>query len=49
VNREEFDHALRAAAQPTVARLETGGVTPSLDTLQRAADAFGLELVVDFR
>lgn len=35
--------------QPTVARLEAGGVTPSLDTLHRAADALGLELVVDFR
>lgn len=35
--------------QPTIARLEGGGVTPSLDTLHRAADALGLELVVDFR
>ncbi len=35
--------------QPTVARLEAGGVTPSLDTLHRVADALGLELVVDFR
>lgn len=35
--------------QPTVARLEAGGVTPRLDTLQRAAEALGLELVVDFR
>lgn len=35
--------------QPTIARLEAGGVIPSLDTLHRAADAFGLELVVDFR
>jgi ribosome-binding protein aMBF1 (putative translation factor) len=35
--------------QPTVARLEAGGVTPSLDTLHRAAEALGLELVVDFR
>ncbi len=35
--------------QPTIARLEAGGVTPSLDTLRRAADALGLELVVDFR
>ncbi len=35
--------------QPTVARLEAGGVTPSLDTLRRAAEALGLELVVDFR
>lgn len=35
--------------QPTVARLEAGGVTPSLETLHRAAEALGLELVVDFR
>lgn len=35
--------------QPTVARLEAGGLTPSLDTLHRAAEALGLELVVDFR
>ena len=35
--------------QPVVARLEAGGVTPSLDTLRRAADALGLDLVVDFR
>lgn len=35
--------------QPTIARLEAGGVTPGLDTLHRAAHALGLELVVDFR
>jgi len=35
--------------QPAVARLESGGVMPSLDTLRRAADALGLELIVDFR
>lgn len=35
--------------QPTVARLEAGGVTPSLDTLHRAAEALGLEMVIDFR
>lgn len=35
--------------QPTIARLEAGGVTPSLDTLRRAANALGLELVVEFR
>ena len=34
--------------QPTVARLEAGGVNPSLDTLQRVADALGLHLIVDF-
>ena len=36
-------------SQPSVARLEAGGVTPSLDTLHRVADALGLELVIDFR
>lgn len=35
--------------QPAVARLEAGGVTPSLGTLRRVADALGLELVIDFR
>lgn len=35
--------------QPTIARLEADGVTPSLDTLHRAANALGLELIVDFR
>jgi ribosome-binding protein aMBF1 (putative translation factor) len=35
--------------QPTIARLEAGGVTPSLDTLRRAANALRLELVVEFR
>lgn len=33
----------------TIARLEAGGVNPSLDTLPRVADAVGLELVVEFR
>ncbi len=37
------------ASQPMIARLEAGGVTPSLETLHRAADALGLELIVDFR
>ena len=35
--------------QPTIARLEAAEVTPSLDTLLRAANAIGLELDVDFR
>lgn len=35
--------------QPTVARLEAGGVTPSLATLHRVAEALGMELVVEFR
>lgn len=38
-----------ATTQPTIARLEAGGVTPSLETLHRAAEALGLELVVEFR
>jgi len=37
------------STQPAVARLEAGGVNPSLDTLARIADALGLELVVQFR
>jgi ribosome-binding protein aMBF1 (putative translation factor) len=37
------------STQPAVARLEAGGVTPSLETLHRVADALGLELVVDLR
>jgi ribosome-binding protein aMBF1 (putative translation factor) len=35
--------------QPAIARLEAGGVTPSLNTLNRAAEALGLELIVEFR
>jgi ribosome-binding protein aMBF1 (putative translation factor) len=37
------------STQPAVARLEAGGVSPSVDTLQRIADALGLELVVELR
>ncbi|MFP5332820.1 MAG: helix-turn-helix domain-containing protein [Acidimicrobiia bacterium] len=37
--------ARMSTTQPSIARLEAGGVTPSIDTLQRAADALGLELV----
>ena len=37
------------STQPAVARLEAGGVTPSLDTLGRVAEALGFELVVEFR
>ena len=37
------------STQPALARLEAGGVTPSLDTLHRIAEALGLELVVDLR
>lgn len=35
--------------QPTIARLEAGGVAPSLDTFHRVTGALGIELVVDFR
>ena len=37
------------STQPALARLEAGGVTPSLDMLHRIAEALGLELVVDLR
>ena len=37
------------STQPAVARLEAGGVTPSLATLGRIAAALGLELIVDLR
>ena len=37
------------STQPAVARLEGGGVSPSFETLQRIADALGLELVVELR
>ena len=37
------------STQPAIARLEAGGVTPSLETLRRIAAALGLELVVELR
>jgi HTH-type transcriptional regulator / antitoxin HipB len=37
------------STQPAVARLEAGRVAPSLDTLDRAAAALGVELVVAFQ
>ena len=37
------------STQPAIARLEAGGVSPSLDTLRRIASALDLELVVRFR
>jgi transcriptional regulator with XRE-family HTH domain len=37
------------STQPALARLEAGGVTPSLETLGRLAKALGLELVVELR
>jgi len=35
--------------QPAIARLEAGRVAPSLDTLDRAATALGVELVITFQ
>jgi ribosome-binding protein aMBF1 (putative translation factor) len=37
------------STQPAIARLEAGGVLPSLVTLRRVAAALGLELVVELR
>ncbi len=37
------------STQPAVARLEAGGVSPSLDTLRKIAHALGFELVVELR
>ena len=37
------------STQPAMARLEGGGVSPSLDTLRKIADALGFELVVELR
>lgn len=36
------------STQPSIARLEAGGVTPSLGTLGRIAKAVGLDLVIRF-
>jgi ribosome-binding protein aMBF1 (putative translation factor) len=37
------------STQPAIARLEAGGVTPSLVTLRSIAAALGLELIVELR
>jgi len=37
------------STQPAMARLEAGGITPSLETLHRIAEALRLELVIDLR
>lgn len=36
------------STQPAVARLEAGGVAPTIDTLERIGDALNLELAVSF-
>jgi ribosome-binding protein aMBF1 (putative translation factor) len=36
------------STQPSVARLEAGGVAPTIDTLERIATALGLKLAVRF-
>lgn len=36
------------STQPAVARLEAGGVAPTIETLERIAGALGLELSVSF-
>ena len=35
--------------KPAIARLEAGRVAPSLDTLDRAAAALGVELIITFQ
>jgi transcriptional regulator with XRE-family HTH domain len=37
------------STQPAIARLEAGRVAPRLDTLDRAAAALGLELLITFQ
>jgi HTH-type transcriptional regulator / antitoxin HipB len=37
------------STQPAIARLEAGRVAPSLNTLDRAAAALGVELVITFQ
>lgn len=36
------------STQPAIARLEAGGVAPSIETLERIAEALDLKLVVEF-
>ncbi len=40
---------LIGSTQPSVARLEAGGVNPNVGTLERIADALGSELTVAFK
>lgn len=37
------------STQPAIARLEAGGVSPSLGTLERIAEALNRALVIDFQ
>ena len=37
------------STQPAIARLEAGGVSPSLGTLERIAEALGSALVIEFQ
>lgn len=37
------------STQPAVARLEAGGVAPTIETLERIAEALDLELAVRFK
>ena len=45
LTQEELAHKARMR-QPNIARLESGRITPSLDTLRRIAEALDAELVV---
>ena len=35
--------------QPAIARLEAGGVDPTIETLERVSRALGVDLIVEFR
>ncbi len=35
-------------SQPAIARLEAGGISPTLETLKRVAEAVGVQLVIGF-
>lgn len=37
------------STQPAIARLEAGGVSPSLGTLEKIAEALETALVIDFQ
>ena len=48
VTQEELARRM-GTSQPAIARLEAGGVEPTLETLERLAGALGVELVIAFR